>query len=189
MSIHFIRGIIQQPFATGAIAPSSPFLAREMLRHWPRRQGGVVVEYGPGTGPITKRILGRQRSETYLGFELNPVFVRRLKKRFPGIDICDCSAEHLQFELNKRELAAADLIVSSLPWANFSPDLQDHLLEGTVEGLCSGGAFSTFAYVHALKLPTAKKFSRKLKQHFGSVRTSHIIWGNLPPAIIYHCRK
>jgi phosphatidylethanolamine/phosphatidyl-N-methylethanolamine N-methyltransferase len=103
------------------------------------------------------------------------------------LDICPRSAADLPDELLKRNIAGANLIVSGLPWSIFSDELQDSILAATAAGLTHDGVFSTFAYVHALKLKQARVFSEKLKKHFSDVQTSKVIWRNLPPAIIYHC--
>jgi phospholipid N-methyltransferase len=189
MPIDFIKGVIRHPLKTGAIAPSSPFLAKEMLRFWPEGSNKLVVEYGPGTGAVTRSIDKKLKDEKYLGFELNPDFIDRLQKKLPHLDVCHKSACELGGELASRGLTSADLIVSGLPWSIFSDDLQNSILETTVKHLSDEGTFSTFAYVHALKLKQAKAFSNKLHKHFKKVETSKVVWRNLPPAIIYHCKR
>ena len=189
MSIDFIKGVIRHPLKTGAIAPSSPFLARELLKFWPEGDNKLIVEYGPGTGAVTRSIDKKLSGQSYLGFELNPHFIRQLQKKLPHLDVCHRSASDLKHELNARGLPKADLIVSGLPWSIFSDILQDSILEATTGELQAEGTFSTFAYVHALKLKQAKSFADKLRNHFDDVQTSKVIWRNLPPAVIYHCKQ
>ena len=187
MSINFFKGVLRHPLKTGAIAPSSHYLANEMLKHWPQEKGQLVVEFGTGTGAITKKINERLEGQQFLGFELNRDFIDLLQKKWPHLDICPRSAADLMDELEKRQLEAADLIVSGLPWAFFPDHLQNAILAATAQGLAPNGVFSTFAYVHALRLKQARSFSEKLNLHFDKVQTSKVIWRNLPPAIIYHC--
>ena len=181
--------MLRQPLKTGAIVPSSRFLAKEMLRYFPDNQKKVVVEFGAGTGAITKRIQDRMVDQEYLGFELNTAFIDHVQKRLPSMEICPKSAESFKEELNKRNMDAPSLIVSGLPWALFPDELQESILAATLDGLEEGGVFSTFAYAHALKLKQAQSFSQKLERHFDEVKVSKVIWRNLPPAVIYHCRK
>ena len=47
----------------------------------------------------------------------------------------------------------------------------------------------TFAYVHGAGLPWGRSFRRLLERSFSEVRTSPVVWRNLPPAIVYRCRK
>lgn len=189
LPIRFIKGMLRQPLKTGALVPSSRYLAKEILRHFPDNQKKVVVEFGAGTGAITKRIQDRMDEQQYLGFELNTAFIHHVQKQLPAMEICPKSAESFKEELTKRNLDAPTLIVSGLPWALFPDELQESILSATLDGLEEGGVFSTFAYAHALKLKQARSFSEKLKKHFHEVKVSKVIWRNLPPAVIYHCRK
>jgi phosphatidylethanolamine/phosphatidyl-N-methylethanolamine N-methyltransferase len=38
-------------------------------------------------------------------------------------------------------------------------------------------------------LKSAQRFREVLKQRFGSVSVSPVVWRNLPPAIFYSCRR
>jgi phospholipid N-methyltransferase len=58
-----------------------------------------------------------------------------------------------------------------------------------LECLSPKGVFTTFAYAHAYWLPTAVRFRKRLKAHFGSVKTSRLVWRNVPPAYVYRCRR
>ena len=56
---HFLKALAATPRLTGAVAPSGRALARAMaaaLGHVPR---GLVVELGPGTGPVTRALVER----------------------------------------------------------------------------------------------------------------------------------
>ncbi|MBF0198439.1 MAG: SAM-dependent methyltransferase [Planctomycetes bacterium] len=189
MSLKFIKGLIQDPQKTGAIAPSSKGLAKELLRHWPAEKESVVVEYGSGTGAVTEEILKKIEERHFFAFELNQMFVDELVEKFPEREfICD-SATLLPEILKQKNLDSVDLIVSGLPWANFPESLQKDLLAATIESMSAGGTFSTFAYVHALKLTKAKKFRELLETIFPKVELSPVVWKNLPPALVYHCHK
>ncbi len=52
-----------------------------------------------------------------------------------------------------------------------------------------GGVFVTFAYLQGLVLPSGKKFKHNLKKYFSHVERSEVVWGNVPPAIVYRCLK
>lgn len=55
-------------------------------------------------------------------------------------------------------LAAADVVVSSLPWASFGPVLQRRLTDAVTATLSPDSVFATFAYLHAQHLPQARRF-------------------------------
>ena len=71
---------------TGAIAPSSSFLAKSMTRFLSERDRTVpvrVLEIGPGTGPVTDKIVGLLGSADQFDLvELNETFVDLLQQRF-----------------------------------------------------------------------------------------------------------
>jgi phospholipid N-methyltransferase len=52
-----------------------------------------------------------------------------------------------------------------------------------------GGVFITFAYLHGLRLKGARRFRMLLENSFSGVAVSRPVWWNIPPAIIYSCRK
>ncbi|MEU0562746.1 hypothetical protein [Dactylosporangium sp. NPDC006015] len=80
-------------------------------------------------------------------------------------------------------------MVSGLPWAAFTEARQRGLLSAVVEALSPQGAFTTFAYVHARHTRAARNLLRSLESLFDEVVTSRTVWTNLPPALVYHCRR
>jgi phospholipid N-methyltransferase len=187
--LDFLRGFASRPRATGAIAPSSRELARMMVRPFDLGSADLVVEIGPGTGALTSAILqGLSEPARYLGLELNPDFVQKLRTKFPRATFHNESAEHIARHTAERG-APADYVVCGLPWAIFPDDLQERILGGIVQALRPGGMFSTFAYLHALRLGPARRFRRKLEGRFQRLEVSPIVWKNIPPAVAYWCTR
>ena len=186
----FLRAFLQTPRRIGAIAPSSKRLATMMLDQTLRPDDRVIVEYGPGTGVFTTEILSRKSADSrFLAIEIDPDLAQHVADRFPEVDLCRDSVENLPAQLHERGIASADCIISGLPWAVFSDDMQDRLLEATLSALAPGGRFATFAYVQGLLLPAAQRFKSKLEARFPHVSQSPIVWRNLPPALVYRCRR
>ena len=76
---HFIRHFVRNPASVGAIAPSSPRLARAMMRDLALAEGDNVLELGPGTGSFTREIKRcLPESASYLGIECESKFVELL---------------------------------------------------------------------------------------------------------------
>jgi phospholipid N-methyltransferase len=150
----------------------------------------LVVEFGPGTGSFTEAIRVRLGPGSHLiAIEQNDSFAGLLRRRFPDLDLVHGSVEFLPEILEARGNRLADCIISGLPWASFDADLQGRILAGVSRGLREGGAFTTFAYLHGLALPTAWRFRRLLEATFREVRQSQVVWRNLPPAFVYHCKR
>ncbi len=190
MSVRFFREFLRNPKHVGAIAPSSATLARTIVRGVGLAEAELVVEYGPGTGAFTRHILEAMKPEArFLAVEQSPELAASFRRRFPEVELIEDSVENLPARLARRDVDAADTIISGLPWAAFDFALQDRLLSATLEVLRPGGHFTTFAYLQGLLLPSGKRFRGKLDEHFAAVSRSRIVWRNLPPAFAYRCRR
>jgi len=189
-TLYFWRAFLTNPFSTGAIAPSSPYLARRIIANLPLQRANAVVEVGPGTGAITAAILEKLGdNRKYIGIDLNPSFIDGLRRRFPETCFILGSAEHLKLRLAELKISQVDYVVSALPWTLFNPTLQHTILTEISETLGPSGEFTTFTYVHSLWLPSWRRFRGVLSAHFKSITRSSIIWANLPPAVVYHCKN
>lgn len=187
----FVKQFCKDPTKIGAVAASSEYLAARMVEPIDFAKTKVLVEYGCGTGVFTKYILDKiNRDKTlFFSFELNEEMICIARKNVPEICIYKDSAENLRKYLKQNDAKHADAIVSGLPWAIFPEELQDGILYETNMGLKKGGIFTTFAYIHGLMLPAGVRFRKKLCETFSEVKTSPIVWGNIPPALVYWCKK
>jgi phospholipid N-methyltransferase len=186
--VRFFQMFLVEPRTVGAIAPSSPALAAQIVRAAGVSRADRIVELGGGTGSFTRSIV-QEAAETaaILSIEVNPTFAEILAARFRRVQVIADSAENLRVHMDGAGMPAADSIVSGLPWAVFSSDLQLRLLAAIRDALRSGGTFATFAYLHAAWLPGARRFREHLASHFDTVEESRVIWRNLPPAFVYRC--
>lgn len=189
----FLWEFIKAPFQIGAIAPSSPALARQMLDGEPIADAQVVLEYGPGTGSFTDELSARLGEHTrYAGIELNAHMVSRFRLRHSDkaihhASVADadrvCEAEGLPGE------GAVDYIVSGLPWASFPRSLQTSILSTAIKVLKPGGKLITFGYHVGLCLPAGWRFYSMIHDYFDTIEKSRWVWNNLPPAFVITCTK
>src|SRR6202034_3222333 len=86
--VRFLKMWIESPRLTGAVSPSGRFLARAMARAVGPIDDGMVIELGPGTGPVTKALIeeGVPREQLVL-VEYEAAFCRLLGERFPGVRV------------------------------------------------------------------------------------------------------
>ena len=186
----FLKEFLRSPGTIGAIAPSSRSLGDKMIAMAQFDDSSVIVEYGPGTGVFTRRIMEfKPRNAEFIAIEYNEMLSGILKSRFPGVDIVSDSAENIQRILENRGRSRACTIISSLPWAVFDDEFQDRLLHKTYEILKPKGRFVTFAYLQGMLLPSGRNFRTKLYKTFNTVEISRVVWKNIPPAFVYSCQK
>ncbi|HOX04018.1 MAG TPA: methyltransferase domain-containing protein [Candidatus Paceibacterota bacterium] len=189
-TLKFFRNFIRHPQATGAIAASSSRLAALITDSARLEDARVVLEFGPGTGVFTERIVSRLApGARFLAIEINPEFAAATRRRCPGVQVVEGSAVDARIHLQALGETRCDRVVSGLPWAAFPEALQDQLLATLLAILRPGGLFLTFAYPQGVWLPAGRRFRRKLMSRFAEVRTTRIVWLNLPPAFVYVARN
>jgi phospholipid N-methyltransferase len=186
----FLRQFVQSPRTVGAVLPSSAVLARVMLAPIDFAAARAVVEFGPGTGAFTREIAARLAPDCrYLGIELNPAFVRALTTGFPRLAFVHGSVADLTRIMAGQGIDGIDAVVCGLPWATLPIALQDQVFAAMDRALRPGGVFVTFGYLQSLVLPGAWALRRRLRRVFAEVDHSRVVWGNVPPAFAYICRK
>lgn len=188
---NFIGNFIKSPKQVGSLIPSSKFLASELIsRSNNENKSTFIVEVGVGTGVITEKIL-RNLSNTnkYIGIELNSSFAKSAREKFPAVQIInDCASKINHYTFDRFE-KKCDAVISSIPWANLSPQKQEEILSNIYDSIAPGGYFSTFSYLGVEKLPKGRAFFSLLNSKFDTVNVSQTIWKNFPPAKVYHCFK
>ncbi len=188
--LKFLCGFLAHPAAVGSMVPSSKTLSSLMASAAGVADASVVVELGPGTGPVTAAVLEQLPEDAvFFALERDPGFVEVLGKRFPDLTVYNDSAENTRKYLDERGLEACDSIVSGLPWASFHEDVQDTLLDAVLDALKPGGRFATYTYASNYYLPSAKRIRKKFQNRFAGFSASRPVWKNVPPAIVYSCRK
>ena len=205
--IAFFRQFRQRFETTGAIAPSSRFLARSMTSYLAARDPEVpvrVLEIGPGTGPVTNSIVRLLRPHDVFDLvELNEEFVRILHGRFdsePSWISAKAQSTIHQLPVQEFETSAPyDFVISGLPLNNFPADLVTSIAETYFRLLKPGGVLSYFEYMYVR--PIRKVVSRgaernriaaidtTLQGHCDRCRIRRDnIWLNTPPAWVQHLR-
>ncbi|GII53292.1 methyltransferase [Planotetraspora thailandica] len=174
----------------GAVAPSSPALARALTAVVPTTGAPVVVELGPGTGPISEAIRSRLApGSRQLAVEIDPGMVAHLRRAKPWLEVVHGDAADLGSLLAAQGVDRVDAVVSTLPWSLFSPEQQGRILGEVRRALHPAGAFTTVTYLHALPLARAAAFRRRLRASFDEVMTTWPVWRNVPPGLAYVCRR
>ncbi|HJP73167.1 MAG TPA: methyltransferase domain-containing protein [Pseudonocardiaceae bacterium] len=186
----FASVVVRKPAVVGAIAPSSAMLAQRLAEVVPTVGTPTVVELGPGTGSVSAAISARlPASGRAVAVEIDATLVDYLRRTRPELEVVHGDAADLAMLLAGAGIERADAVVSGLPWALLGKQVQERIVDQVARALAPHGAFTTFAYVHALPMSPARRFRALLRTRFDEVLPTRCVWRNTPPAITYVCRR
>lgn len=174
-TVKFALKFFSSPRRTGSLMPSSRFLARRMVKGAMLKKDMIVVELGPGTGPVTERIIeaGIAPEQIY-SIEFDEKLCACLKRRFPNINVINASAEDIaKIMADKKDKVCA--VISSLPLVSLPESVAKKILNETENFLSSGGRFVQFTY-KLNRSPNELGFTKM--KHVGKSK----VFRNFPPA-------
>lgn len=173
----FLKNWVESPLKTGSVIPSSKELARKMAESIDLSRPGLVVELGPGTGPVTQALLDHGLPpERLVLIEYSNDFVKLLRKRFPGVTVLQGDAYDLQGTLAGKLTEPLAAIVSGLPLFNKPENERLALLQNALDLLAPGAPFVQFTYLAVSPVPLVGGFQAKKSQR---------VWKNIPPACVW----
>ncbi len=179
----FLNTFLKNPKQIGSITPSSRFLKNSMLKNINFRKAKYIVEYGAGTGILTREILAKTRKDAIIFcFEVNKKLYKYLKNSFndPRLFIINDSAENIKKYLESYNIPEIDYILSSLPFSNLSRQKKVRIITATLEVLNNSGKFILYRY--------SNNFKQYLQYYFRKISTIFVPL-NLPPTFVYVCQK
>jgi len=179
----FLRTLVAAPRLTGAVAPSGRALARAMAAAIGAPSHGLIVELGPGTGPVTQALVEAGLApERLVLVEYDPAFCRLLKRRFAHISVVQGDAYDLPHSLASFAGQPIAAVVSSLPLLNQPPPRRTKLIGDAFGLMRSSGVFVQFTYGLQSPIP------REACADCYSAARSRPILLNLPPAFVWTYR-
>ncbi len=201
----FITQAISNYHFTGAVAPSSPALAKAMTKSLRLHSGPKrMLEVGPGTGPFTKQMLMAMRDGDELHIvEINPTFAQRLDRTLLQPFQQKHPQRFVHLHCEPIETAGVtgkfDYIVCGLPFNNFPPALVRSIFRRMIALLEEEGELAYFEYaaVRVMKGSFVNKEGRKKLGQIGAVGkvlskrhngTRKLVLGNFPPAVAVRLR-
>ncbi len=141
-----------------------------------------IVEFGPGTGVFTEKILEKMLPDgILLVFEINTIFCEELKKiKDERLIVIEDSAEKIGEYIKNYGFDKADYVISSLPFAMIPDEIVNSILNNSNKFLSEKGKFIQFQY--------SQNALSKLKLIFPRIETEFTLL-NIPPAFVFSCYK
>jgi phosphatidylethanolamine/phosphatidyl-N-methylethanolamine N-methyltransferase len=180
--IRFFKGMMQGPKTVGSIVPTSSITARKMASVVNPNSGLPVLELGPGTGAITKAILGRGiQPENLVAIEYSTDFFNHLVRLYRGVHFINGDAFDLDKTLGVLRGQTFDSVVSGIPLLNFPMQARVSLLESLLDRLPQGRPVVQISYG-----PVSPIIARPESYH---IQHFDFIVRNIPPAQLWIYRR
>jgi phosphatidylethanolamine/phosphatidyl-N-methylethanolamine N-methyltransferase len=175
--LRFLRSWLASPLRTGAQMPSGRHLCRAMAEAVDPSIPGLIIELGPGTGPVTRALLKRGVEASRLVLvEANPEFCGLLRQRFPHCRVILGDALALPRIFHDSGEGPVAAVVSSLPLLVFPPRQRLRLLRDCFRLMGPAGRFVQFSYSARSPVPLRRAVN---------ATASPRIWRNLWPAKVW----
>lgn len=172
-------GFLKSVTTTGAIVESSEQTRAAMTRYVDATIPQVIVEFGTGTGVVTKAILAKMHPESVLySFEINADFLETIAKiQDSRFHFYNQSATDVDAIITTPE--SVDLIISTIPITILPEELVNSVTLKGKNLLKNGGHFSQLVF--------SPIFKKHFKNYFGNCDIETAF--NVPPAFIHHSVK
>ena len=165
------------------MAPSSRRLAEKMVADIDFEHAEYIVEYGPGTGVFTDRLVEKKKPDTVLLLlEANDKFYELLREKYESdhrIIVVHGFAEHIDLYLKKYGISKVDYVVSGLPFTSLPKNTSETILKKTSSLLDRNGTFITFQYTLMKESFIAGFFQKTERER---------VLLNIPPAYVLKCK-
>lgn len=185
-TLTYLKNFVQDRYVA-SVTPTSRRVIRQLCDRIDFEQASLLVEYGPGTGVISRELLARMRPDAeLLLIERNPNFVTILRNEFadPRVTVYHEDARNVKQVLEEHGSGPADYLVSGIPFSWLQSSTRDAIIHASYEVLRQGGRFIAYqmfwqADEHLLDF---------LNRYFPQVRSEFAL-GSIPPLRVYDAAK
>lgn len=178
----FFKRWMANPLTMASITPSSPSLSRLIAKNVRREPDEVVVEYGGGTGPVTRVLLesGIPASRLYT-CEIDPELADYLRRNFPDVNLIQGDVRNITDLLPPQHIGKVGTVIVGIPMVLLPWESQQKVVEGIFKIMPPGRHF--LAYTYSLASPL------KHKELGLNARRVGFTMANVPPAHVWAFTK
>jgi phosphatidylethanolamine/phosphatidyl-N-methylethanolamine N-methyltransferase len=185
----FWRQYLSNPKEIGFPVTCSKETASRMADAAEITEANAVVEFGPGTGVVTREILKRIPEDCkFFAIEINADLAAETRKRTGATVYVDSCANVMQY-MQEHQMSTCDAIICTIPWALLGEEETEKILDEVEKALAPGSRFVTVGLSMGKNTAGGKRLREQLQQRFSKVKSSKKIWANFPPAFYYRCLK
>ncbi|MDE1146065.1 MAG: phospholipid methyltransferase [Azospirillaceae bacterium] len=174
----FFRRWAANPVSIASITPSGPALGRLMGRHVRREADEIVVEYGGGTGAITRALLesGIPASRLFV-IERDRELHAYMTAKFPGVTVLRGDVKDVRTLLPPQWVGKVGTIVCGIPMILIPMEAQRLIMDEAYAVMPEGRQFLAFTY--SLRSPLRRQALQLAGKRLG--------WAvsNIPPAAVW----
>jgi phosphatidylethanolamine/phosphatidyl-N-methylethanolamine N-methyltransferase len=174
----FFQRWMANPLSMGSITPSSAALRREIRKNLSIGPDEVVVEFGGGTGAITKALLeaGIPGDRIY-SFEIDRQLASFLHSSFPDVNVIAGDCRNVAAVLGPDRVDKVGCVVIGIPMITLPMDLQREIVEASFSVMPEGRPFLLYTYM--IHSPLNQKALGLKGERVG------FTWMNVPPASVW----
>lgn len=164
--VEFLKNAIMGK-KVGAIASSSSYVIKAVLKHLHGQTFNSIVEYGPGDGVLTKELLKLlSPNGKMLVVEMDKNFVKVLEKiNDKRLIIISDKMQDVSENLDKY-IKDVDLVVSSVPFSLIPKVERAQVVKNTHKSIKDTGKFIIFHQYSLIMLEPLKKHFKSVKYVF-----------------------
>lgn len=171
----FLKQTLAHPRMIGAVIATSGIAVDATLAEVDWDKCRLFVEYGPGTGAFTRRVLELAHPDArIIAIDTNADFADYLRRSLPDrrLSVVRGSAEDVERIIATNGPEGADYVLSGLPFSTLPDGIGDRIVAATRRSLRPGGQFLVYQY---------SLFAKKLlDREFDEVECDRV-WRCVPP--------
>ncbi|PPD42504.1 MAG: phospholipid methyltransferase [Methylocystis sp.] len=143
----FLKRWMANPLVMGSITPSSASLARVIARNVRREEDEAVVEFGGGTGSVTRALLesGVPASRLF-SVEIDPELAAYLRREVPGVTVLEGDARRIREMLPNPFVGKVGTVIVGIPMVLLPSEAQQSIVDEIFSIMPKGRRFLALTY-------------------------------------------